>query len=146
MISELVYLTQTDTTVGFLSRSSTRLAQIKGRHPKQPFLCCVDSFQKQKQLSRTPKKFRNLVRRSTKTTFLYPNKKAIRMVRDTQHKALLKPFDFLYSTSANPHKHAFNHDFAIQHADVIIEDKEGFSQKPPSLFVKLGSKRRKKIR
>jgi len=102
-----VILTQTDTTVGFLSTNPLKLAKAKKRDVNQPFLLCVDTFKKQKKLARTPKKFRALVRRSKKTTFLYPNKKAIRVVNDNLHNQLLKKFDFLYSTSANENQKVF---------------------------------------
>jgi tRNA A37 threonylcarbamoyladenosine synthetase subunit TsaC/SUA5/YrdC len=141
MIKETLFLTQTDTTVGFLSLSPMRLAKAKKRDINQPFLCCVDTFSKQKKLTRTPKKFRSFVRRSKKTTFLYPNKKAIRVVKDTHHNQLLKKFDFLYSTSANEHQKSFCLSYAISEADIVIETPHGFEEKPPSPILKLSKKR-----
>ncbi len=132
-----VILTQTDTTVGFLSSNSQKLAKAKRRDANQPFLLCVDTFKKQKELARTPKKYRSRVRRSKKTTFLYPNKKAIRVVKDDAHNQLLKKFDFLYSSSANENKEAFFLNYALQEADIMIETSNGFSQNPPSPIIKL---------
>ncbi len=132
-----VILTQTDTTVGFLSTNPLKLAEAKKRDVNQPFLLCVDTFKKQKKLARTPKKFRSLVRRSKKTTFLYPNKKAIRVVKDETHNQLLKKFDFLYSTSANENKKSFSFNYAIEKADIMIETKRGFSEVAPSPIKKL---------
>ncbi len=137
MDKDIVFLTQTDTTVGFLSQSPLRLAEVKKRHPKQPFLICVDRFKKQKKLARTPKKYRSLVRRSNKTTFLYPNGKAIRVVKDTLHNQLLKKFDFLYSTSANENKKSFSLDYATSQADIMIKTPEGYHDNPPSPLIKL---------
>ena len=97
----VVFLAQTDTTVGFLSTSKERLAKIKKRKPNQPFILCVSDLEKLKKLTRVPKKHKKLVRRSVKTTFIYPDNEAIRVVKDEKHKKLLHPFDFLYSTS-NP--------------------------------------------
>jgi tRNA A37 threonylcarbamoyladenosine synthetase subunit TsaC/SUA5/YrdC len=134
---ETLFLTQTDTTVGFLSQSQKRLAEAKKRNINQPFLSCVDTFLKQKKLARTPKKFRSLVRRSTKTTFLYPNKKAIRVVKDFHHNQLLKRFDFLYSTSANEHKKPFSLSYCIRESDIMIIHPNGFHEMPPSPILKL---------
>ena len=127
-----IILTQTDTTVGFLSTNPQKLAEAKKRDVTQPFLLCVDTFKKQKRLTRTPKKFRSLVRRSRKTTFLYPNKKAIRVVKDDEHNQLLKKFDFLYSTSANENKKPFSLSYATDKADIMIETAKGFSEVTPS--------------
>jgi len=134
---DVIYLTQTDTTVGFLSGSLEKLSKAKNRDKNQPFLLCVDSFKKQKQLTRTPKKFRSFVRRSRKTTFLYPNKKAIRVVKDKKHNQLLKRFDYLYSTSANAHKKAFSLEYAYEKADIMIEDRGGFVENAPSAMYKI---------
>ena len=127
-----VILTQTDTTIGFLSTNPQKLAEAKKRNVRQPFLLCVDTFKKQKRLTRTPKKFRAWVRRAKKTTFLYPNKKAIRVVNDYRHNQLLKKFNFLYSTSANENKKSFSLSYATNHADIIIETAQGFHETPPS--------------
>ncbi len=132
-----VILTQTDTTVGFLSTNPKKLSYAKKRDINQPFLLCVDTFEKQKKLSRTPKKYRSYVRRSKKTTFLYPNKNAIRVVKDNLHNQLLKKFDFLYSTSANENKKEFSLHYAMQQADIMIETSKGFSQNSPSPIIKL---------
>jgi len=132
-----VILTQTDTTVGFLSTNPQKLAKAKKRDENQPFLLCVDSFKKQKLLARTPKKFRSLVRRSKKTTFLYPNKKAIRVVHDDAHNQLLKKFDFLYSTSANENKKSFSLIYARNKADIMIETEREFFEVAPSPIKKL---------
>jgi tRNA A37 threonylcarbamoyladenosine synthetase subunit TsaC/SUA5/YrdC len=143
---ESVFLTQTDTTVGFLSQSPLRLAEVKKRNPKQPFLICVDSFQKQKKLTRTPKKYRSLVRKSRKTTFVYPNGKAIRVVQDKAHNQLLKRFDFLYSTSANENKKSFSLDYATIQADIMIKDIEGYHDNPPSPLIKLSKTKKQFLR
>lgn len=135
MFKDVIYLTQTDTTVGFLSTSPEKLAEAKKRDVNQPFLLCVDSFKKQKKLARTPKKFRSLVRRSKKTTFLYPNKKAIRVVKDETHNQLLKKFDFLYSTSANENKKTFSLSFALDKADIMIETSQDFHETTSSAIM-----------
>ncbi len=142
----MLYLTQTDTTVGFLSKDRASIAKAKNRDINQPFLVTLSSLDKQKRLVRTPKRFKNLVRRSKKTTFLYTNKKAIRVVRDTPHSDFLDKFDFLYSSSANKHGYPFDYSFAYKKADIIIGDRDGFLQKSASSFYKLGKKKILKLR
>ncbi|HIO90951.1 MAG TPA: Sua5 YciO YrdC YwlC family protein [Campylobacterales bacterium] len=141
-----VYLVQTDTTVGFLSQSKEALIKAKNRSPKNPFLITTAFHIVQKTLSRTPKKYKKLVRRSCKTTFIYPNKKAIRVVKDVMHKNFLKEFDFLYSSSANKTKEKFDKEYAYEKADIIIEDSRGFYETSPSTIIKIGKKTLEKIR
>ncbi len=142
----MLYLTQTDTTVGFLSKDRTSIAKVKNRDINQPFLITLSSLEKQKRLVRTPNKFKNRVRRSKKTTFLYPNKKAIRIVKETPHYNFLKKFDFLYSSSANIHGSDFDYAFAYKNVDIIIEDRYGFLQKSASSFYKIAKKKIIKLR
>jgi tRNA A37 threonylcarbamoyladenosine synthetase subunit TsaC/SUA5/YrdC len=133
----LIYLAQTDTTVGFLSTSKEELARAKKRDINQPFIICVSSFRKLKKLTRVPKKDKKLVRRSKKTTFIYPNNKAIRVVKDDKHNELLKKFDYLFSTSANKHKKPFELSYALKMVDIVVKTPEGFSENTPSKMIKL---------
>lgn len=146
MNPQLVYLTQTDTTVGFVSQNAAALAKAKKRDPRQPFLICVDTFTKQKRFSRTPKKFKKLVRRSQKTTFIYPNKKAIRVVLNTPHHKFLKAFDYMYSSSANESNKSFDLKYAVKQADIIVEDERGFYEGSASRMLKLGKSKKTKLR
>ena len=81
----MIYLAQTDTTVGFLSQDLKKLNAIKNRPLNQPCLICVSKFRNLQNFSRIPKKYKNLIRRSKKTTFIYPNSQAIRVVKDHPH-------------------------------------------------------------
>ena len=135
----MIYLAQTDTTVGFLSDSKEELATAKKRDQKQPFIICVSDFKKLKKLTRIPKKYKNLVRRSKKTTFIYPNGLAIRVINHGDHYQFLKKFDFLFSTSANEHKKDFDLQYAMNNADIIIYPEDGFKLNNPSKIVKLNS-------
>ena len=80
----MIYLAQTDTTAGFLSKDLKKLNSIKNRPLNQPCLICVSKFKNLQNFSRVPKKYKNLIRRSKKTTFIYPNLKAIRVVKDDE--------------------------------------------------------------
>lgn len=146
MNKDAVYLTQTDTTVGFVSQSSFHLAQAKERDPAQPFILCVSSYTKQKNLTRTPKNFRKKVRRMRKVTWLYPNKQAIRVVKEHKHQTFLKNFAYVYSSSANKNKKNFNLTYAKNQANIIIESNSGLSQRQGSVILKLGKTKMHKLR
>jgi len=146
MNPNLVYLVQTDTTVGFLSQNRDALAKAKQRDPKQPFLIATDSFARQKQFVRTPAKFKKIVRRARKTTFIYPNKKAVRVVCKKTHRAFLQRFGFMYSSSANVSNHPFVLSYAVKIADVIVEDANGFHEGSASSIYRLGKHTKKKLR
>lgn len=81
MNPDLVYLVQTDTTVGFSSFDDEKLSNIKQRPSNQKILKTLDSFVTLKEFARVPKKFRKIVRNSSKTTFIYPNLNSFRVVK-----------------------------------------------------------------
>jgi len=141
-----IYLVQTDTTVGFLSQNAEKLARIKKRDPSKPFLISVDSFKTLKSFARSPKKYKKLVRRAKKTTFVYPNNKAIRVVKEDIHEGFLKRFKWMFSTSANEAGKKFDKNFAFKVCDVVVEDERGFFEGKPSKIIKLGKKKKKFIR
>jgi len=141
-----IYLAQTDTTVGFLSPSSKKLNIVKNRSKDKQFLTTTTKYKNLLKLVRIPKKFKKLVRRSKKTTFIYPNNKAVRVVKDTYHESFLEKFDFIYSTSANESGKPFDRDYAFFKADIVVEDKRGFDEKTPSRIIKLSKNLKKKLR
>lgn len=140
-----VFLVQTDTTVGFLSKDSEKLSKIKGRSKKS--LEVVPDFHTLKDNTRVPDIYKSMVRRAKKTTFIYPNMKAFRVVdRDDEHSFFLKKHGKLYSTSANYTGKTFNYDFAYNNCDVIVESSKGFSESTPSTIYKLNNIKIIKIR
>jgi tRNA A37 threonylcarbamoyladenosine synthetase subunit TsaC/SUA5/YrdC len=141
-----LYLTQTDTTVGFLSADVKKLSIAKDRDINQPFLICVDTLKKLTKLTRVPKLHRKKVRRTLKTSFLYPNKKAIRVIKKSPHSQFLKEFDFLYSTSANKNRESFDLKYAYSHSEIIIEDERGLCEYKSSSILKLEKKQIRKLR
>jgi hypothetical protein len=52
----------------------------------------------------------------------------------------------MYSTSANETGKSFDIDFAKSKADIIIENEKGFFEGMPSVIIKLGKKRLKRVR
>ncbi|MBE0495128.1 MAG: Sua5 YciO YrdC YwlC family protein [Campylobacterales bacterium] len=141
-----VYLVQTDTTVGFLSQDKAKLNAIKGRDPTQPCLKSVATCKDLQAHARVPNSFKKWVRYAKKTTFLFPNGEALRRVDAPEHAAFLRPFGWMYSTSANPTGKGFDVAFAKAQADVVVEDARGFFEAPPSRLIQLGRNRARRKR
>jgi len=146
MDSNLIYLTQTDTTVGFLSKDSVKLAKTKQRIEGKQFLEVVNSFKILKTKVNIPKKDRKFIRNSKQTTFIYPNNLAIRVIKNNIHNNFLDKFNYCYSSSANKSGENFNIDFSIKNCDIIIFNKSDFKETSSSKIYKLNKKRRVKIR
>ncbi len=147
MNKNLVYLAQTDTTVGFLSSDDKKLSIIKQRDTNQKILQVVDSFKTLKKYTRIPKKMRKKVRYSKLTTFIYPNQLSFRVVNNnSQHHNFIKKFNCLYSTSANITKKDYDEDFAFSNSDIILFTKNKFSQNISSKIYKINNKKIKKLR
>ena len=147
MDSSLVYLVQTDTTVGFSSSSDEKLSLVKQRPLSKKILNTVDSFSTLSKNTRVPKNFRQKVRNSKKTTFIYPNGNSFRVVdKNSKFYDFIHKFAILYSTSANKTSKNFEREFALENAEVIVEDKRGFFETTASRIFKLSRKRVKKIR
>jgi tRNA A37 threonylcarbamoyladenosine synthetase subunit TsaC/SUA5/YrdC len=146
MNPQLLFLVQTETTVGFLSQNSEKLATSKQRSKKQPFIRCVDSLSTLQEFTRVPKKFKNIVRRSNRTTFIYPNGEALRVVQDEEHLRFLKKLRWAYSSSANLTRKTFDEKYAKQKADIIVEDSRGFFESKPSKMIKVNSQKARKLR
>ncbi len=141
-----IYLAQTDTTVGLLSQDAKRLAKIKKRSPKKPFLIALVSLRILDSFVRVPIKHKKRVRRAKKSTFVYPNGKAIRLVDRGEHYRFLRRFGWMYSTSANESGKGFDRVWAQKVADVIVEDRRGLYEGKPSRIFWLSHRRIVKIR
>jgi len=146
MNPRLIYLVQTDTTVGFLSQNSDKLSCIKQRDKNQLFLTCTDSLKTLEEFTRVPNKFKKQIRRSKTTTYIYPNNKAIRVIKDEVHLIFLKKLSWTYSSSANLTKKTFKMDYAKQKADIIVEDSRGFFESKPSNLMKINNIKVQKLR
>lgn len=141
---KIIYLCQTDTTAGFCSKNLQRLNLIKNREKDRPCLITTSTNKILQTFTRVPQKYKNIVRRAKKTTFLYPNKKAIRVVKNCKHKEFLDIHKWMFSTSANLHGEKFNINFAKTACDVVIDDK--FFESKPSRIIKISKTNIKKIR
>tara|TARA_B100001063_G_C16733992_1_gene540946 strand:- start:335 stop:778 length:444 start_codon:yes stop_codon:yes gene_type:complete len=147
MNSSLVYLVQTDTTVGFSCASHERLSDVKQRPRSKKILNTVDSFKTLNENTRVPKKFRKQVRRASKTTYIYPNLKSFRVInKESLFHPFISKFKILYSTSANLTGNSFDEEFALKNSDIIVNQKDGFSEKVSSSIYKINKSKIVKIR
>ena len=140
-----VVLTQTDTTVGFLSQDETKLQTIKSRDSSKPFIKVYENFKAlQEDGNRIPDSKKSYVRRSRKTTFIIKNI-AFRVAKNKLNSSLLKS-KWNYSTSANESGKHFDREFCEEKADIIIEDKESLHEGESSSLLKINSKKVRRLR
>ena len=139
----MVILTQTDTTVGFLSQNETKLQKIKSRPSSKPFIKVYKNFQALD--FRTPKSKRKMLRRAVKTTFIV-NNIAFRVAADKLNSQILRDSQWNYSTSANESGKVYNRDFCEEKADIIIEDKDGLFEAKASKLLKINRKKIRRVR
>ena len=143
-MENIVFLTQTDTTIGFVSQNSEKLTAIKQRPPHKHYIKAVNSLSTLQTFTRIPKQHKNRVRRSNKTTFIMPNTCSYRVIEDKHHLLLLNRLQWAYTTSANLSNENYDEKFAREHADVVIEPlKDAISA---SNIYKLGKYTMKKVR
>lgn len=144
MLKDLVFLTQTDTTIGFVSQNADKLTQIKQRPPHKHYIKALPSLQILKSFARIPDMHKNRVRRAKKTTFIMPKGDSYRVVKDRHHLLLLDRLGWAYTTSANLSSEAYDEDFAKKNADIVITPlKQKYSA---SNIYKLGKITFKRIR
>ena len=147
MDSKLVYLVQTDTTVGFSSSDDEKLSRLKQRPPTQKILQTVDSFKTLNQNTRVPKKFRKQVRNSKKTTYIYPNKLSFRVIsKESDFYDFIHKFNILFSTSANKTGKNYDKKFANETSDIIVETKNNFSETTASKIIKINKSSKNRLR
>jgi len=139
-----VYLTQTDTTIGFISQDAKRLTEIKQRPPHKHYIKAVDSLSTLKAHSRIPTIHKNRLRRAQKSTFVFPNGASYRVIRDPKHRKLISQLGWAYTTSANLSNTPYDETWARSMADEVIEPLKGNEE--PSKIYKINNRRLKRIR
>jgi len=141
-----IILTQTDTTVGFLSQNRKKLYEIKSRQSTKPFIKVYKNFKSFLQDgNRVVSSRKNLVRRSKKTTFII-NNFSFRVAPFILNSQILRDTSWFYSTSANRSGERFSREFCESKADIIIEDMSGLVEKDSSALIKLNRKKKRKLR
>ncbi|MCB4742999.1 MAG: Sua5 YciO YrdC YwlC family protein [Sulfurovum sp.] len=143
-LKQYIFLTQTDTIVGFISQNSTKLTQIKQRPPHKHYIRAVNSLHLLKSFTRVPKIHKKRLRHSQKTTFIMPNTCSFRVVKDSHHLLLLNRIDWAYTTSANLSGNTYDENFSKDATDIIVEPLH--NECTPSRIIKLGKYSLKKIR
>lgn len=147
MDSSLVYLVQTDTTVGFSSSNDEKLSLAKRRNTNQKILQTVDSFKTLKNSSRIPNKYKKMVRKAKLSTFIYPNLQSFRVIsQDCNFYDFIKKFKILYSTSANLTKEVYDEKFALENAEVLVKNDFGFNEMKASKIYKISKNKIKRLR
>lgn len=141
-----VILSQTDTTVGFLSQNNTKLFEIKSRDKSKQFLKVYNTLDSYiHSANRIPNRYKKLVRNATKTTFIVKNK-AFRISRPHLDSQILKNYTWQYSTSANESTKNFDRVFCESKADIIIENSDGLHEKTSSRLLKINNKKIRRLR
>ncbi len=142
----MVILTQTDTTVGFLSQDEKSIQDIKQRKSSKPFIKVYKDFKTLlDSRHRIPQKYKNNIRRSNKTTFIVKNR-AFRVAKDSLDSQILRNIFWNYSTSANEKSKIFDREFCEKKADIIIENKEKLQELSSSSLYKINHVKKRQIR
>jgi len=144
MITSKVYLTQTDTTIGFISQDVDRLTDIKQRPPHKHYIKVVDSLATLKAQARIPTRYKNRLRRARKSTFILPNGTSYRVIHDSKHLVLISKLAWAYSTSANLSNTPYDEKWARSVADMVIEPLADKGR--PSKIYKINNRSIQKIR
>lgn len=144
ILAQKVFLTKTDTTIGFVSQNAKRLTQIKQRPLSKHYIKAINTLTTLKSFTRVPSHHKNSVRRAKKTTFIMPSGDSYRVVFDAHHLLLLNRLKWAYTTSANLSGKAYDEAFGIKMADVVIAPLP-YTTKPSTIY-KLGKTRIKRIR
>ena len=145
MIDSTVYLTQTDTTIGFVSQDTVRLDTIKERPSHKSYIRAVDSLATLKSFTRIPLAHRNRVRRARKTTFVFPDGHSYRVIHNSTHLQLIGRLKWAYTTSANQSGKAWDEAWARSVSDTVIEPLNAHHA-DPSRILRLSHTRIQKLR
>ena len=163
----MLYLAQTDTTAGFLSKSQAEINKAKNRALQTPCILTMAYFSELLSLVRVPKVHKNLVRKARKTSFIYANSRnssdkalklnaknsqvfkgslACRVVKDSPHSEFLAKNGAFFSSSANLHGEKFNaqkaRQITLENNGKIIDERL-FEGKPSRLILLSKTKKRK---
>jgi tRNA A37 threonylcarbamoyladenosine synthetase subunit TsaC/SUA5/YrdC len=145
-IKELVILTQTDTTVGFLSQNLRKLQEIKQRPKSKPFIKVYkDLYSLSLSNIRIPNTQKSKLRRAKKTTFIVKNI-AFRIAQSKLHSTILDSSEWYYSTSANESGKKFIREFCEEKSDIIIENFDSLHEGSASRLYKINNKKRVRLR
>ena len=143
-LDDLLFLTATDTTVGFVSRSSRRLDRAKRRPPSKHYIRVYPSLTAVVRNHRVPAAHRRRVRLSNRKSFILPDGFSFRIIRDSRHLLLIRRLGWAYSSSANLSGAPYDESYARTAADIVVEPLG--TPASPSRILRLGKRRLRKIR
>jgi len=129
-----LFLTQTDTTIGFVSQDASKIDVAKQRLPEKHYIRVVNSLETLKIFTRVPQKHKNRVRRARRTTFIMPQGESFRVVKGSRHNLLLNRVKWLYSSSANLSGSEYNELYAKKMAEVIVSFPDGNSGEASKIY------------
>lgn len=142
----MLFLAQTDTTAGFLSKDFRLINAAKRRDLNTSCILSTASFAE--IAPRVPKKYKNFVRKARKTSFILANNFSFRVVKNHPHAAFLREFGAFFSSSANLHGQKFSVNLAkkitLENGGKIV-DKRLFEGRASSIY-KLSRIKKRKIR
>lgn len=145
-IKQKVILTQTDTTVGFVSQNALKLAQIKSRDSNKPFIKVYPHFHFLLQDGiRIPNRYKRVVRKARKSSFIVKGV-SFRVAPYPLHSAILRNMQWSYSTSANEQGKEYSRRFCEEKADIIVEDQKGLHENHASQLYKINNSKRVRLR
>lgn len=144
-LEDLVFLTQTDTTIGFVSQNRQKLDVIKKRPAHKYYIKAVDSLSTLKRLGRVPTKHKNRIRRAIKSTFILPSGYSYRVIKDMHHLELITKLKWAYTTSANLSGEGYDEKWARNIADNTIEPLGQNDNAPSEIYI-INNKTIKKLR
>ena len=144
-IEDQIILAQTDTTVGFLSQNAQKLATVKKRSLKKPFLKNVFNLKTLKSMTRVPNICKKELRRAKKTTYIIKNQ-AFRVAHPAAQSFCFRTMQWCYSTSANESAKTFDQSFAKEKSDIIVINEKGLVEKPASAIIQINNHKRKRVR
>lgn len=140
----MIFLAQSDTTVGFLSKDDKAINRIKKRPLHQKVLKTITHLS---HIPRVPRAFRHTVRLANKATFVLASGQAFRRVLSNNlHYRFLNQAGAMYSSSANQTGKSFDMKYALMYADVVIVDRRGLYESTSSTLYKLKHNKKRRLR
>ena len=137
-----LFLTNTDTTIGFISKSKEALDIAKNRPNDKKYIQAIPYLKTIKK--RIPNLHKKRVRKAKKTTFIIDKNYSFRIIKDKNHNLLLNRLKEAYTSSANESGKEYNYNYASSKADIIVYPLNKISM--PSQILKLGKTKLKRIR
>jgi len=129
-----LFLTQTDTTIGFVSQDASKIDRAKRRLPNKHYIRTVDSLNTLRSFTRVPTAHKNRVRRAKRTTFIMPNGRSFRVVKGSEHNLLLDRVGWFYSSSANLSGEGYDEVYAKEQAEVVVTSPMIQRGKPSKIY------------